>query len=438
MNNNFLLADEAKMRIASGAFDRKLACWYGVSGDSLTHYRERLIDAIDRFTGIYGDRPLRVFSVSGRTELGGNHTDHQRGRVLAGGISLDLIAVAAPNDTAEIQVYSEGYGESRMNVTETDMIPEECGTSAALIRGTAARFAQLGRPVGGFAAFITSDVPAGSGMSSSAAYEVMIGTICNDFYADASLSQAELAIIAQFAENIYFGKPCGLMDQMACALGGVAAIDFADPAAPRWEQLRLDLAKEGYALCIIDSGADHADLTDEYAAVPAEMKSVAEMLGKRYLRETDESAFWKKLPELRRACGDRAVLRAMHFYSENARAAEQASALRSGRFSDYLALVNASGRSSEAHLQNITPGGSVTRQAVAAALALCEKLLSGKGAYRVHGGGFAGTVQAYVPLAESESFRQEIDRVLGAGACHVLQIRACGASALWDIQEGAE
>ncbi len=438
MNNNFLLADQAKAQIASGTYDRKLARWYGVTGSALVSYRKRLISAIDRFTEIYGDRPLRVFSVSGRTELGGNHTDHQCGRVLAGGISLDLIAVAAPNDTTEIQVYSEGFSETRISVTETEIIPEECGSTAALIRGTAARFAQLGRPVGGFAAYITSDVLAGSGMSSSAAFEVMIGTICNDFFADAAFSQAELAIIAQYAENIYFGKPCGLMDQMACALGGVAAIDFEDPAAPRWEQIRLDLAKEGYALCIIDTGADHADLTDEYAAVPAEMRSVAVMLGKQYLRETEESAFWKKLPELRKACGDRAVLRAMHFYSENARAAEQASALRNGRFSDYLALVNASGRSSEAHLQNITPAGSTAHQDVAVALALCEKLLDGKGAYRVHGGGFAGTVQAYVPIGKAESFRQEIDCVLGAGACHVLQIRACGADALWDEQEGAE
>lgn len=438
MNNNFLLAAEAKAQIVSGTFDRKLACFYGVRGDALAPYRDRIISAIDRFTEICGDRPLRVFSVSGRTELGGNHTDHQCGRVLAGGISLDMIAVAAPTDNFDIRIYSEGFPAECISLTETDMIPEERGTSAALIRGTAARFSQLGKPVGGLIAYLTSDVLPGSGMSSSAAYEVMLGTICNDFFADSSFSQAELAIIAQYTENQYFGKPCGLMDQMACALGGVAAIDFEDPAAPRWEQLRLNLAEEGYALCIIDSGADHADLTDEYAAVPAEMHAVAEMLGKRNLREADVTAFWKKLPEIREACGDRAALRAMHFFSENARAAEQASALREGRFSDYLALVNASGRSSEVHLQNIIPSGSKTQQAVAVALALCEKLLDGKGAYRVHGGGFAGTVQAYVPISQADAFRYGIDRALGEGACHILQIRACGAAALWDEQEGAE
>ena len=432
MNQNFLLAPEAKRRIASGEFDRKLTAYYGVSGDALAPYRARLSAAIDGFTEQFGSRPLRIFSVSGRTELGGNHTDHQHGRVLAGGISLDMLAVAAPTDNPEITVYSENCPVNRVSVTETAMKPEERGTSAALIRGTAARFEQLGYPVSGFAAYTLSDVPMGSGLSSSAAFEVLIGTICNDFYADSAFSQAELAIIAQYAENVYFGKPCGLMDQMACALGGVAAIDFQDPAMPKWEQLSLNLAKEGYVLCILDSGSDHADLTDEYAAVSAEMQAVAQMLGKHFLRETEEAAFWKKLPEIRSACGDRAVLRAMHFYSENERAAAQAAAIRAGRFPAFLSLVNASGRSSEAHLQNISPNGNPANQAVAVALALCEKLLAGTGAYRVHGGGFAGTVQAYVPAEKAEQFRAEAERMLGRGSCRILQIRACGADALWD------
>ena len=433
-----MTASDAKRQVASGAFDHRLTQYYGVSGEALEPYRQRIINAIDEFAGIYGIKPLRVFSVSGRTELGGNHTDHQHGRVLAGGISLDMIAVAAPFDGLEIRVSSAGYPEVRISASETAMIPEEQGTTAALIRGTVARFTVLGKPVQGFQAYVISDVPKGSGLSSSAAFEVLIGTICNDFFADGAFSQAELAVIAQYAENEYFGKPCGLMDQMACALGGVSAIDFADPVSPKWEKIWLDLAKEGYSLCIIDSGADHAGLTDEYAAVPAEMKSVAEMLDSHTLRETDESAFWRKLPELREACGDRAVLRAIHFYQDNARVTGQTAALRAGDFQQYLALVNASGRSSEAHLQNISPNGRPQQQAVAVALALCEKLLSGRGAYRVHGGGFAGTVQAYVPVDLTAKFCAETERVLGKGTCHVLQIRACGAGALWDEQEGAE
>ncbi len=438
MKNNFLLASDAKHRVLTCVFDRKLEQYYGVSGNALTPYRQRLVRAIDRFTEVFGDRPLRIFSASGRTELGGNHTDHQCGRVLAGGISLDMIAVAAPNDAPEIEICSEGFPTVRISPFDTDTRPEECGSSAALVRGIAARFAELGKPVQGFSAYLISDVPNGSGLSSSAAFEVLIGTICNDFFADSAFSPAEIATIAQYAENIYFGKPCGLMDQMACALGGVSAIDFEDPAAPKWEQIHLNLAKEGYALCIIDSGADHADLTDAYAAVPAEMKSVAVMLGKRTLRETDEYAFWNKLPEIRSACGDRAVMRAIHFYHENARVSDQTDALRNGRFEEFLRLVNASGRSSETYLQNITPPGNSRHQAVAIALALCERLLDGQGAYRVHGGGFAGTVQAYVPLTKAETFRLGIDRVLGKGACHILQIRACGAEALWENQEGAE
>lgn len=438
MRNIFMTASDAKHQTASGVFDQRLTQFYGVSGEALGPYRQRIINAIDRFAVLYCAKPLRVFSVSGRTELGGNHTDHQHGRVLAGGISLDMIAIAAPFDGPEIRVCSEGYPEVRISADETAMIPEEQGTTSALIRGITARFAALGKPVRGFHAYVISDVPKGSGLSSSAAFEVLIGTICNDFFADGAFSQAELAVISQYAENEYFGKPCGLMDQMACALGGVSAIDFADPAAPKWEKIRLDLAKEGYSLCIIDSGADHAGLTDEYAAVPAEMKSVAHMLGKPVLRDTNESAFWEQLPAIRKACGDRAVLRAMHFYQDNDRVTEQTAVLRAGSFDRFLALVNASGRSSEAHLQNISPNGRPQQQAVSVALALCERLLSGRGAYRVHGGGFAGTVQAYVPVDMTAQFCAETERVLGKGACHVLQIRACGAAALWDEQEGAE
>ena len=430
--HSFLEPAEAKRRILAGEYDGKLRQFYGFSGNVPASCRQRITDAVDRFTELYGERPLRIFSVSGRTELGGNHTDHQHGNVLAGGISLDMIAVAAKDDGSIMCVHSEGYPEDTVSLEETEPDPRKYGTSAALLRGIAAGFRAHGRQVQGFAAYTVSDVLKGSGMSSSAAYEVMLCTICNDFFADGALSPAETAKISQYAENVYFGKPCGLMDQMACAQGGVCAIDFSDPEQPVWRQVPLDLEKEGYALCIIDSGADHADLTDEYAAVPAEMSAVAEQLGGRVLRDVPEEWFWAHLPELRRACGDRAVMRAAHFYGDSARVVRQADALEQGRFSDYLEMVRESGRSSVFALQNIYASGSQTQQAVAVTLALCEKLLGGEGACRVHGGGFAGTVQAYVPAAKAEAFRTAVDRILGAGACHVLQIRACGAATLWD------
>ena len=261
----------------------------------------------------------------------------------------------------------------------------------------------------------------------------MLGKICNTFYANGAFSPAELAMIAQYAENQYFGKPCGLMDQMACALGGVVAIDFAEPRKPSYRQVTLDLAKEGYALCIIDSGADHADLTDAYAAIPREMRSVAAALGKEVLRQVDEAAFWTAVPKLRRACGDRAVLRAMHFFADNARVGEQVAALEAHRFDVYLRLVKASGESSVANLQNIRADGS-EQQAVAIALGLCAHLLDGKGAYRVHGGGFAGTIQAYVPLGICDAFCEAMNAGMGAECCHVLQIRSEGAAMLWETE----
>ncbi|MBR6106902.1 MAG: galactokinase [Oscillospiraceae bacterium] len=430
------MPETAAAYVRSGACDAALCAMYGASGEALAPYRERILHAVGGFCELYGEMPVRIFSVSGRTELGGNHTDHQHGRVLAGGISLDIIAVAAKTDDGIMRVKSEGYPEDRISADDLAVHADETGCSAALLRGIAARFAQRGMPAGGFCAYTVSDVLKGSGMSSSAAFEVMLGTIVNDFYADSQFSQSELAMIAQYAENVYFGKPCGLMDQMACALGGVTAIDFADPAQPLWEQVQLDLNAEGYALCIIDSGADHADLTDEYAAVPAEMKSVAAALGKTVLRETDEADFLAHLPELRKNCGDRAVLRAMHFYGDNARVLQQTSALKAGRFADFLSLVTESGRSSAFALQNISAAGSTKQQAVAVTLALCEKLLAGKGAFRVHGGGFAGTVQAFVPLDMIGEFRAQTERILGDGACHVLRIRRCGACALWEGDTG--
>ncbi|MBE6848210.1 MAG: galactokinase [Ruminococcus sp.] len=429
---------QAKAYIAGGALDARLEGLYGCCGEALAPYRTRLTDAVDAFVQQYGSRfacppdeiPVQIFSVSGRTELGGNHTDHQHGRVLAAGVSLDVIAVASPVAEPVIAVKSEGYPEDVISTDDLSVQENEIGRSAALIRGTAALFAERNISVGGFVAYTTSSVLKGSGLSSSAAFEVMLGAVCNHFFAQDALSLDTLAIIAQGVENRYFGKPCGLMDQMACALGGVVAIDFADPAKPVWEQVTLDFAKEGYAFCIIDTGGDHADLTDDYAAIPAEMKAVAAQLGAAVLRDADEDAFRANLPAIRAACGDRAVMRAIHFFDDNNRVPKQIAALAEGRFDDYLRMVTESGRSSLANLQNIFSCRHPQQQAVTLTLALCERFLAGRGACRVHGGGFAGTVQAYVPAEECEAFRKAMDSVLGEGACHVLNIRREGAAVL--------
>lgn len=427
---------QTRKYLSDGKLDARLSGLYGVAGADLAPYRARLMHALDAFLAEFPqycngeNTPVQLFSVSGRTELGGNHTDHQNGCVLAAGVSLDIIAVATPIKENTITVKSEGYPADCISLADLHIHEDECGTSAALIRGTAALFEKRDIQVGGFVAYTTSSVLKGSGLSSSAAFEVMIGTICNHFYAADALTLETLAIIAQNVENQYFGKPCGLMDQMACALGGVVAIDFADPAKPQWQQVTLHFAKEGYAFCIIDTGGDHADLTEDYAAIPAEMKSVARQLGADVLRNTDENDFWQKLPAIRQVCGDRAVMRAIHFYGDNKRVPMQIAALSDGRFADYLAMVTESGRSSLVNLQNIYSCHKPQQQAVSVTLALCEKFLGGKGAYRVHGGGFAGTVQAYVPIAECDAFCAAINAVLGENACYVLNIRAEGAAVL--------
>lgn len=432
MSASFLPIADIKDRLFQGAYDRQLTRFYGLTDNGLQSHRQRIADALDAFRSKYGDLPVRVFSVSGRTELGGNHTDHQHGCVLAGAITLDILAVAAHVDAREIRVQSEGYAEDIVSLDCLSADKSMNGTSAALIRGTAAQFASRGVSIGGLCVYTVSDVLKGSGVSSSAAFEVLLGTICNDFFAENRFSPVEIAKIAQYAENCYFGKPCGLMDQAACALGGVMAIDFDDPAQPVVRSIPLDLSHEGYALCIIDSRADHADLTDEYTAIPAEMQAVAYELGADYLRDADPDAFWRNLIGLRKKCSDRAILRAIHFFDENQRVDKQVSALVNGDFSLYLQLVNESGRSSAMLLQNLYASNNPHAQGVTLALAAAAHFLGGEGAFRVHGGGFAGTVQAYVPLAKCESFREKMDAVFGTGACHVLQIRAAGASALWN------
>jgi len=380
----------------------------------------------ERFSETFGTRAEFYAAAPGRTELGGNHTDHQHGRVLAAAVNLVTEAAVAKNDRREICVQSEGY--PMVKISLDDLLPkaEEQGTTAALIRGVAARFVQMGYSIGGFDAVAASTVLPGSGLSSSAAFEVLIGTILNFLYAEGSVSAVEIAKIAQYAENMYFGKPCGLMDQMASSVGNVIGIDFADPENPVIERINFDFAASGYALCIIDSGADHADLTDEYAAIPRDMKAVAGLFGKEFLRDVQESEFLAMINVVRDVCGDRAVLRAMHFFAENKRVERQIAALQRGDLKAYLAEVTASGRSSWNLLQNVVPNGETRHQNMAIALAVAEKLLDGEGAYRVHGGGFAGTIQAFVPETRLEAFRKGIERVLGEGSCHVLNVRPDG------------
>ena len=378
-----------------------------------------------KFERQYGRAAEYIFSAPGRTELGGNHTDHQHGLVLAAAVTLDTKAAAAENNDGCIRVISEGYAPVTVRLNELEMQPEERNTTAALVRGVAAGFLRRGYGVRGFDAYIVSDVLPGSGLSSSAAFEVLIGTVINSLSGGA-LNPAEIARIGQYAENEYFGKPSGLMDQTASAVGGIVAIDFADPGAPVITPVEFDFAGCGYALCIIDSGADHAELTEEYAAITNELKAVCRVFGKEYLREVDEHEFYARIAEVRRAAGDRAALRAAHVFNENKRCAVETAALGNGDFERFLQLVTESGQSSWMYLQNVIPTGSTARQELAFALLLCGKLLGGRGAFRVHGGGFAGTVQAFVPDDMLAGFRAGIDAVLGAGSCHVLSIRREG------------
>ena len=403
-----------------GTLDETLLRLYGTSS------RQRCAAVLDGFAQTFKTAPAALFSAPGRTELGGNHTDHQHGRVLAAAVNLDLLAAAAPNGSQVIRLCSEGYPMIEVDLSALTPQAGEENTSAALIRGTAARMKELGCPIGGVDAYAVSDVPGGSGLSSSAAFEILIGTVLNSLFWEDRATAVELAQIGQYAENVYFGKPCGLMDQTASSVGGVVSIDFTDTAHPAVEQIDLDLTANGYAMCILDSGADHADLTPDYAAIPDELRSVCRYFGREYLREVPETDFLAALPQVRKAAGDRAVLRALHVYGENQRVSCQVEALHRGDFETFLKLVNDSGLSSWRYLQNVVPAGYTEHQEVALALALAERALHGRGAVRVHGGGFAGTKHAGVPFERVERLKAQTEPVQGKVACHVLSIRPVG------------
>ena len=405
--------------------EAELTGLYGAAAapEQVLRYRSLLRRLEETFGSV---EKAAVFSAPGRTEIGGNHTDHQHGKVLAGSVNLDVIAAVAPSGDNTIRIQSEGFPMDVIDLSDLSIREEEKNTSAAIIRGIAAWFSQRGCKVEGFNAYTTSNVLKGSGLSSSAAFEVLVGTIINHLFYGQQCTPVQIAQIGQYAENVYFGKPSGLLDQMAASVGNMVTVDFADNANPIVERVDFDFVHSGYALCIVDSGADHADLTDEYAAVTRELKEVCAHFGKSVLREVPEAEFYAELPTLRRKAGDRAVLRAIHIYEDNRRVEGQVEALRTGDFEAFLKLVTASGLSSWRCLQNVIPAGYTHHQEVAVALMVCEKLLNGRGACRVHGGGFAGTIQAFVPLDLLESFQTEMERILGDGSCHVLSIRPVG------------
>ncbi len=414
---------------------RALSRVYCKPEDELGEVCCRLEEILEGFRKTFAPgEETQVFlcTAAGRTEVGGNHTDHQRGKVLAASVDLDAVACVAPNDLGVARLYSEGYGMAQVEVGKLEKVAAEENTTLSLIRGILARAAQLGYAVSGFDAYLRSDVPGGSGLSSSACYEVLVGVMVNHLFCRDELSLAQIAMMGQYAENVYFGKPSGLMDQMACALGGIVAIDFADEKNPVYRQVHFDFAEAGHVLCIVDTGADHADLTADYGAIPQEMKAVAGLMGKEVLSQVRPEDFYAELPRLRERLGDRAVLRAIHYFSDVERVERQVQALEKGDFDAFLKLVTQSGQSSYMYLQNIATYRDPKEQPVAVALAMAQHLLGGRGAFRVHGGGFAGTIQAFVPVDLLEQFRTGMDALLGQGACQVLTIRPVGGAVLMD------
>ena len=432
--------DTLKDMIQTSTFREKLLDIY-VDPGRIDREISRYTNALEQFRKQFGDVPVSIFSAPGRTEIGGNHTDHQHGNVLAASINDDAIAVATPREGGVIRVLSEGYPMIELTLPssgtgeELHPLPEEEGTTKGLIRGMAAGLLDRGYRIGGFDAYITSEVLGGSGLSSSAAFETLIGTILSGLYNELSVDAVTIAMIGQYAENIYFGKPCGLMDQMACSVGSLCFMDFRDPENPSITKVEFDLAAAGFCLCITDTKGSHADLTPDYAAVPAEMKSVAAYFGKSCLAEVPEEQFTAAIPKLRTELGDRPVLRAIHFYEESKRAAAEAFALHAKDIEGFLRLVRASGDSSFKYLQNVYTSRDVQHQNVSLALAVSDSVLglakgpaslTETGVARVHGGGFAGTIQAFVPASKKDSYRNAMNALFGEGSCMVLQIRKYG------------
>ena len=416
---------ETKEAILNGNMDARLSRLYGAA--QLEYARTRYAELTDLFADKFTDADnVRFFSAPGRTEVCGNHTDHNHGKVMAAAIDLDAVACAAKTDGNVIRVYSKGYPGDIVDLNVLTPQEKEREKSASLVRGVAARFKELGYNVGGFDAVTVNNVLKGSGMSSSASFEVLVGVALSYLYNDGKVSAVEIAQIAQYAENVFFGKPCGLMDQMACSVGGFVKIDFGDPDKPVIDPVNFDFASCGHSLCILDTRADHADLTFEYAAIRQEMEAVAGFFGKSCLRDTDEADVMNNLAALREKLGERPIMRAMHFYDDNRRVDAEAEALGRGDFETFKALTVDSGRSSYMYNQNVFASSAPQSQPVALALALSERILKGRGAWRVHGGGFAGTIQAFVPDDLLDEYKTKTEALFGEGSCYVLAIRPVG------------
>lgn len=416
-------------QLKRGDFDNALCRLYGEDPNVLSKQRERYAKAVEEFEKHFdGTRELRLYSAPGRTEIGGNHTDHNHGVVMAAAVDLDMVAVVAQNNSTQVNIYSQNF-ERTDSVDVSCLTPqeEEKGSSPSLIRGIAARIVELGGKVGGFDAYTTSDVLRGSGLSSSAAFEVLVGEIFNAEFNDGRFSAVDNAKIGQYAENVFFDKPCGLMDQTACAVGSAITIDFKEPASPVVDKIPFDIAKHGFCLCITDTKGSHADLTDDYAAIRCEMESVAEFLGKKVLRDVDEEVFFSKIAEIREKLGDRAVLRAIHFFADCKRAKALYEAVADDRFDDFLHLIVDGGHSSFEYNQNAYSIKKPEEQGVALGVALSQRVLAGRGAWRLQGGGFAGTIQAFVPKDLLEQYRATLEGVFGKGSCYVLNVRNYGA-----------
>lgn len=417
--------EDILVEVKAGKQDERLKEIY-VDESMLPYQRERYQKAVEKFEELYGAGEAEIYSAPGRSEVGGNHTDHQHGEVLAASINLDAIGIVRKKEEPVIELLSEGYEKITVDLSDLEKREEEEGTSVGIIRGMAYGLKQNGHEIGGFQAYVTSDVLNGAGMSSSAAFETLVGTIISGLYNNMEISPVEIAQVAQYAENVFFGKPCGLMDQMACSVGGLIHIDFKDPKNPMVEKVEVDFGAYEHSLCITDTKGSHADLTDDYAQIPQEMKKVAEFFGKEFLREVDEKDFYKNIAKLQKECGDRAVLRSLHFFEEEKRVEQEVAALKNGNFSEFLQTVKSSGNSSFNYLQNVYTNKDVQNQGVSIGLAVSESILGNHGVSRVHGGGFAGTIQAFVENGFVENYREMLDSVFGEGSCHVLKVRPFG------------
>lgn len=398
-------------KIRNNELDEKLIDVY-VDETRITSEKERYVEAIEKFVSLYGESDVEVYSTPGRSEVCGNHTDHQHGEVLAAAINLDMIAVVSKRE-GMIKILSDDYDIQAIDINDLEKRDQEVETSEGLIRGVLAKYKELGYHIGGFNAYMTSEVLQGSGLSSSAAFEVMIGTVLSGLYNDMSIDPVTIAKVGQYSENVYFGKPCGLMDQCACSVGSLIHIDFKDPATPVVEKINVDFSEFEHSLCIVDVHASHADLTNDYASIPYEMKKVAGFFDQEFLRDVDEKEFYDHLPEIRKAVNDRAVLRTIHLFEENKRVRRIVEALNDRDFDAFKEVIKLSGESSYKYLQNIYSNHDVDNQAVSIAIALSEDILKDNGVVRVHGGGFAGTIQAFVKNDFVDEYKQSIEKYFG-------------------------